>query len=143
MSHTPGSVQKFILEQVSEQGYCVLNAVKAPELSVSRAAGRLAESGQVVVCEFLMGVPDKRSTSGRADRVKAADHRLRRPQRLAGAGLAQSLCRSGKKGADFTACGRHEWTLRLSEAQPKLLPVCGQLSLAASRHGQGNGERLR
>ncbi len=73
MSHTPGSVQKFILEQVSEQGYCVLNAVKAPELSVSRAAGRLAESGQVVVCEFLMGVPDKRSTSGRADReIRAA-----------------------------------------------------------------------
>ena len=73
MSHTPGSVQKFILEQVSEQGYCLLNAVKAPELSVSRAAGRLAESGQVVVCEFLMGVPDKRSASGRADReIRAA-----------------------------------------------------------------------
>lgn len=73
MSHTPGSVQKFILEQVSEQGYCLLNAVKAPELSVSRAAGRLAENGQVVVCEFLMGVPDRRSASGRADReIRAA-----------------------------------------------------------------------
>ena len=67
MSHTPGSVQKFILEQVSEQGYCLLNAVKAPEISVSRAAGQLAERGLVVVCEFLMGVPDKRSISGRAD----------------------------------------------------------------------------
>jgi len=72
MSHTAGSVQKFILEQVSEQGYCLLNAVKAPELSVSLAAGKLAENGLVVVCEFLMGVPDKRSTSGRADRETRA-----------------------------------------------------------------------
>ena len=72
MSHTPGSVQKFILEQVSEQGYCLLNAVRAPEPSVSRAAGQLAEKGQVVVCAFLMGVPDTRSASGRADRETMA-----------------------------------------------------------------------
>ena len=72
MSHTPGSIQKFILEQVSEQGYCLLNAVKAPQPSVSRAAGQLAEKGLVVVCEFLMGFPDKRSTSGRADQETMA-----------------------------------------------------------------------
>ncbi len=67
MSHMSGGVQKFILEQVSEQGYCLLNTVKAPDLSVSRAASHLAEKGLVVVCEFLMGVPDKRSASGWAD----------------------------------------------------------------------------
>ncbi|MEN6341448.1 MAG: hypothetical protein ABFC89_02705 [Methanospirillum sp.] len=72
MSHTSGGPQKYILEQVSEQGYCLLNTVKAPELSVSRAARQLAEKGLVVVCEFIMGVPDKRSASGRADRETRA-----------------------------------------------------------------------
>ncbi len=73
MSHMAGGVQKIILEQVSEQGYCLLNTVKAPELSVSRAAAKLAERGLVVVCEFLMDVPDKRSASGMAAReIRAA-----------------------------------------------------------------------
>lgn len=73
MSHMVGGVQKIILEQVSAQGYCLLNSVRAPELSVSRAAGQLAEKGLVTVCEFLMGVPDRRSSSGRSDReIRAA-----------------------------------------------------------------------
>jgi hypothetical protein len=72
MSHTPGSVQKFILEQVSQQGYCLLNEVKAPQPSVSRAAGQLADRGLVVVCEFLMNFPDKRSASGRTDQETMA-----------------------------------------------------------------------
>lgn len=72
MSHMAGSVQHRILEQVSEQGYCLLNSVKAPQLSVSRAAGQLAEKGLVVVCEFLMSLPDTRSTSGRTDQATMA-----------------------------------------------------------------------
>lgn len=72
MSHNPGGVQKVILEQVSEQGYCLLKTVKAPQLAVSRAADQLAARGQVVVCEFLMGFPDKQSTSGRVDQETMA-----------------------------------------------------------------------
>ncbi len=72
MPHNHGGVQKFILEQVSEQGYCLLKKVKAPQLAVSRAADQLAAKGQVVVCEFLMSFPDKRSTSGWIDQETMA-----------------------------------------------------------------------
>lgn len=73
MSQAAGGVQRVILEQVSEQGYCLLNSVRAPWLSVVRAADRLAERGLVVLCEFRMDIPDGRSPSGRADRqIRAA-----------------------------------------------------------------------
>jgi len=75
MSHGPGRVQKYILDQVAEQGYCLLKEVPAPQPSASRAVQKLEAQGLVSVWWFLMGFPDERATFGRADRRTVAAFR--------------------------------------------------------------------